>query len=93
MHIKDDEPTVYEEYLNSLEYDKWLIAMKSKMDSIYENKVWTLVDPPEGLKPIGCKWVFKKKIDMEGKVVTYVTPQTRHLKWVSSGGVTLRDCD
>ena len=25
----------------------------------------------KGVKPIGCKWVFKKKTDMEGKVVTY----------------------
>ena len=30
-----------------------------------------IVDPPEGIKPIGCKWVFKKKTNMEGKVVTY----------------------
>ena len=29
------------------------------------------MDAPDGVKPIGCKWVFKKKIDMEGKVVTY----------------------
>ena len=28
-------------------------------------------DAPEGVKPIGCKWIFKKKTDMEGKVVTY----------------------
>ena len=26
--IEDNEPTTYEEYLNSLENDKWLIAMK-----------------------------------------------------------------
>ena len=30
-----------------------------------------MVDPPEGIKPIGCKWVFKKKTDMEGNVITY----------------------
>ena len=69
--IEDNEPTTYEEYMNSLESDKWLISMKSEMDSMYENQVWTLVDPPEGIKPIGCKWVFKKKTNMEGKVVTY----------------------
>ena len=34
--IEDDEPTTYEVYLNNLEFDKWLIAMKSEMDSIYE---------------------------------------------------------
>ena len=32
-------------------------------------KIWTLVDPPEGIKPIGCKWVFKKKTDMKGKPI------------------------
>ena len=43
---EDDEPTTYEEYLNSSESDKWLITMKSEMDSMYENQVWTLVDVP-----------------------------------------------
>ena len=71
MLIEDDEPTTYEAYLNSLESDKWLISMKSKMDSMYENQVWTLVDALEGIKPIVCKWIFKNKIDMEGNVVTY----------------------
>ena len=42
--------------------------MKSEMQSMYDNKVWTLVDPPEGVKTIGCKWVFKEKTDMDGKV-------------------------
>ena len=43
------------------------------MDSMSENKVWTLSDAPEGVKPIGCKWVFQKKADMEDKIVTYKT--------------------
>ena len=30
-----------------------------------------MIDPPEGTKTIGCKWVFKKKTDMDGKVHTY----------------------
>ena len=41
------------------------------MDSMYVNKVWTLVDPLEAVRPIGCKWVFKKKTDMDGKDVAY----------------------
>ena len=45
--------------------------MKSKMDSMYSNQVWTLVDPPDGINPIGCKWVFKKKIGADGQVETY----------------------
>ena len=45
--------------------------MNSEMDFIYSNKVWNLVDAPEGIVPIGCKWIFKKKIRVDGKVETY----------------------
>ena len=41
------------------------------MDSMYTNQVWTLVNAPEGVKPIGCKWVFKNKTDMDGNVQMY----------------------
>ena len=53
--IENDEPTTREESLNSLESNKWLMAMNSLMDSMYKNQVWTLVDPSEGIKPIRCK--------------------------------------
>ena len=45
--------------------------MKFEIESIKINNVWILVDPPEGIKPIGCKWIFKKKRDADGKVETY----------------------
>ncbi|KAG8474765.1 hypothetical protein CXB51_031711 [Gossypium anomalum] len=69
--IDQDEPRTYQEAVASPESEKWLEALRSEMDSMYENQVWTLVDPPKGVKPIGCKWVFKKKIDMDGNVQTY----------------------
>ena len=45
--------------------------MKFEMDSMYTNQVLTLVDAPEGVTPIGCKWIFKKKIGVDGQVETY----------------------
>ena len=45
--------------------------MKSKMESIKINNVWTLIDPSEGVKPIGCKWIFKRKRGVNEKVETY----------------------
>ena len=45
--------------------------MKSEMDSMYTNQVWTLVDAPKGVKPIGSRWAFKKKTDMDGNVQIY----------------------
>ena len=35
------------------------------------NKVWTLENVPKGSIPIGCKWIFKKKISADGKIETY----------------------
>ena len=41
------------------------------MEFMEINHVWTLVDIPEGIKPIGCKWIFKRKRSTDGKVETY----------------------
>ncbi|KAL4368801.1 hypothetical protein GQ457_05G022240 [Hibiscus cannabinus] len=64
--VDQDEPKTYQEAVASPDSEKWLEAMRSEMDSMSDNQVWTLVEPPEGIKPIGCKWVFKKKTDMDG---------------------------
>ena len=45
--------------------------MKSEIDSIHLNQVWTLVDPLEGIVPIGCKWIYKRNIGADGKIETY----------------------
>ena len=66
-----DEPASYQEAISSPDSDRWLKSMKSEMQSMYDNQVWTLIDLPSGLKTIGCKWVFKKKIDMDGNVYTF----------------------
>ena len=69
--IENDELTTYSKAILSSDSDKWLNAIKSEIDSMYANQVWMLVDAPESVTPIGCKWVFKKKIGVEGQVETY----------------------
>jgi hypothetical protein len=49
----------------SSDSDKWLEAMKSEIGSIYENKVWTLVDLPDDWQAIENKWIFKRKMDAD----------------------------
>jgi len=53
--IESDEPTSYEEALMDPDSDKWLEAAKSKMESMSQNKVWTLVALSDGVKAIECK--------------------------------------
>ena len=45
----------------SKDFEKWLQAMKSEMQSMYDNQLWKLVDPLEGTNFLGCKWVHKIK--------------------------------
>ena len=67
----DEDPITYMDAMQRPNSEKWLEAMKSEMESMKVNDVWTLVDPPEGVRPIGCKWVFKRKRGTDGKVKTY----------------------
>ena len=48
-----------------------LKSMKSEMGSMYENKVWTLVDLPNDRKAIENKWIFKRKTDADSSITIY----------------------
>ncbi|KAK1627272.1 hypothetical protein QYE76_001587 [Lolium multiflorum] len=41
------------------------------MDSILANGTWEVTDRPYGCKPVGCKWVFKKKLRPDGTIEKY----------------------
>ena len=71
MLLDHGEPTNYEQAMMSPDSDKWLEAMKSKIGSMYENKVWTLVDLPDDRQAIENKWIFKRKTDANGNVTIY----------------------
>ena len=71
MLLDHGEPTNYEEAMMSPDSNKWLEAMKSEIGSMYENKVWTLVDFPDDRRAIENKWIFKKKTDADGNVTVY----------------------
>ena len=47
MLLVHDEPMNYEEAMMSPDSAKCLEAMQSEMGSMYENKVWTLIDLPD----------------------------------------------
>nr|GEX86337.1 zinc finger, CCHC-type [Tanacetum cinerariifolium] len=38
------------------------------MDSIMGNNTWVLADLPPGFKPLGCKWIFKRKLKVDGTI-------------------------
>ena len=40
---------------------------------MYSNNVWTFTDFIQEVKSICCKWVYKRKREVDGKVETYKT--------------------
>ncbi|KAL4020807.1 hypothetical protein IC575_019594 [Cucumis melo] len=57
--------------MNDVDCDQWVKAMDLKIESMYSNSVWTLVDQSNDVKLIGCKWIYKRKRDQAGKVQTF----------------------
>ncbi|GKF18373.1 zinc finger, CCHC-type containing protein, partial [Tanacetum coccineum] len=46
----------------------WKEAINDEMDYIMGNNTWVLVDLPPGYKPLGCKWIFKRKLKVDGTI-------------------------
>jgi hypothetical protein len=45
--------------------------MMAEIESIEKNKTWELTVLPQGVNPIGVKWVFKTKLNENGEVDKY----------------------
>ena len=69
--LDNNEPTNYEEAMMNPDSDKCLGAMKSEMESMYKNQVWTWVDLPNDRKVVENKWILKRKTDTDGNVTVY----------------------
>eukprot|EP00253_Pinus_taeda_P006661 PITA_06661 len=59
------------EVLDSKDGKLWKEAMVDEMVSLHKKEAWDLVELPVGRNPIGSKWMFKKKTNVEGKVEKY----------------------
>ena len=60
------EPQTYKKAMTSSEAPFWKEAINSEVESILQNHAWELVDIPPGNKPIGYKWIFKRKLKVDG---------------------------
>ncbi|TYK18765.1 gag/pol protein [Cucumis melo var. makuwa] len=66
-----EDPSTFKQAMNDVDSDQWIKAMNLEMESMYSNSIWTLVDQPSDVNPIGCKWIYKRKRDQAGKVQTF----------------------
>nr|GEZ47300.1 reverse transcriptase domain-containing protein [Tanacetum cinerariifolium] len=62
------DPRTYNEAMKSQDAVFWKEAIDDEIRSIMENNTWVLSDLPSGSKPLGCKWIFKKKMKFDGTI-------------------------
>ncbi|GJW17270.1 putative ribonuclease H-like domain-containing protein [Tanacetum coccineum] len=64
--LSQEEP---KKVIHALKDPSWIEAMQDELLQFKLQKVWTLVDLPNGKRPIGTKWVFRNKKDERGIVI------------------------
>ena len=64
--LSEIEPNNIEEALND---NNWINSMQEELNQFQRNNVWNLVPRPKGKSVIGTKWVFKNKLDEDGKII------------------------
>ncbi|KAL0353566.1 UNVERIFIED_CONTAM: Retrovirus-related Pol polyprotein from transposon TNT 1-94 [Sesamum angustifolium] len=70
-YLLENEPRTINEALSSSEAPFWKEAINSEIESIMKNHTWELVDLPSGSKPLGCKWILKRKFKADGSIDKY----------------------
>lgn len=61
-------PVTLEDALSSPQSEEWKLAVLEELAALTANNTWELVELPRDRKAIGCKWVFKAKLDSQGNV-------------------------
>jgi hypothetical protein len=58
------EPSRFSE---AREDKNWVEAMRLEILALEENHTWDVVQLPSSKKPIGCRWVYKVKLNQMGQ--------------------------
>lgn len=70
-YIIEDDPKTFSEAMTSRDVGFWKEAIQDEIDSIMYNNTWDLVDLPPGCKALGCKWILKRKMKVDGTIDKY----------------------
>ncbi|KAD5507540.1 hypothetical protein E3N88_15243 [Mikania micrantha] len=70
-YMVEGESQTHRDAVTSSEGPQWKEAIKNEIDSILQNHTWELVDLPPGCKPLGYRWIFKRKMKADGSIDKY----------------------
>ncbi|EPS70145.1 hypothetical protein M569_04616 [Genlisea aurea] len=49
-------------------YPRWIEAMNVELDALNRNETWEICSLPKGKRAIGCRWVYKTKVNPDGSI-------------------------
>ncbi|GFP97577.1 retrovirus-related pol polyprotein from transposon tnt 1-94 [Phtheirospermum japonicum] len=70
VFLLDEEPNSLKE-VSRTDSSFWKEVVQSEIDSIMQNHTCILTDLPEGCKPLGSKWILKRKFRADGSIDKY----------------------
>ena len=70
-YLLENEPQSFKAVMTGPEAPFWKEAVNNEIESIMQNHTWELVDLPPGSKPLGYKWIFKRKMKADGSIDKY----------------------
>ena len=70
-YVVENELVSYYDAIKFIDVPFWLEAINNELESIMSNHTWELVELPPKVKPISCKWVFKRKLKPDGTIDKY----------------------
>ena len=70
-YMLEDESQSFKEAISTPEAPFWKEAVNSEIESILQNHTWELVDLPPSCKPLGYKWIFKRKLKADKSIDKY----------------------
>ncbi|GKB38650.1 zinc finger, CCHC-type containing protein [Tanacetum coccineum] len=68
MVTKEEDPKTFDEAMKSQDVAFWKEVINDEMDSIIGNNTWVLADLPLRCKPLSFKWIFKRKLKVDGTI-------------------------
>lgn len=68
MMVAENDPILF---AGAIKHSKWDKAMTREIEAIEKNHTCELTVLPKGIKPIGVKWVYKTKLNEDGKLEKY----------------------
>lgn len=69
--LTENEPKSYAEAMSTPDAPFWKKAVNSEMNSIMHNHTYELIELPQGFKALGCRWLMKTKLKLDGSIDKY----------------------